>query len=68
MKPRCSILTLLGITAYVAVNVAGFVHPFWEFIATCLWCLTLFAAFIVAAGRTSNSVVLQGECGFPHCS
>lgn len=59
MKPRFSILTLLGVTAYVAVNVAAYAQPLGYLPYFSLICdAILFLAFIVvAAGPTRMASV-----------
>ncbi len=57
MKPRFSILTLLGITAYVALNVAAFRSRLTCNIAQCVWWVLVFYTLIVAVGRTTTRTV-----------
>lgn len=59
MKPRFSILTLLGITAYVAVNVAAFARPTTIWISIAFWIafVVIVALLVAASGRTSNQSV-----------
>ena len=58
MKPRFSILTLLAITAYVAITAGGFVNSLGNWIATGLWCISTFAMIPIAtAGKTGPLVV-----------
>ena len=59
MKPRFSILTLLGTTAYIAVNVAAYAQPlgYWPFAAYILTIVLLLSlvAFAVAPGGTRSA-------------
>ncbi len=59
MKPRFSILTLLGITAYVAVNVAALQRPGtgWSNVAFFMWLAILVIAAIHAAQESSGITV-----------
>ncbi len=57
MKPRFSILTLLGVTAYVAINAAAFQSLAVCAVARWLWWGLIFLVLIVATGRTSGRTV-----------
>ncbi|MDZ4780125.1 MAG: hypothetical protein SGJ19_07735 [Planctomycetia bacterium] len=57
MKPRFSILTLLGVTAYVAINAAAFQSLAVCAVARWLWWGLMFLVLIVATGRTSGRTV-----------
>lgn len=61
MKPRFSILTLLGITAYVAVNVAALQKPDsgWTIIVFYTWLAILAFASINAAQPSSPAAVFS---------
>lgn len=55
MKPRFSILALLGITAYVAVTVGGIVstNSIWNYANQGVWIATVAWGIIVASGKDS---------------
>ncbi|MDZ4780127.1 MAG: hypothetical protein SGJ19_07745 [Planctomycetia bacterium] len=55
MKPRFSILALLGVTAYLAVAAAGLIYPLsiWNTLSFCLWIAVL--AALAIEGANSNS-------------
>lgn len=57
MKPRFSILALLGVTAYVAVLFAGFLQPVWITVSQWMIYVVNAAFIIVAAGKASSSSV-----------
>ncbi len=62
MKPKFSILTLLVITAYVAVNAAAFRSELMLYVAQCQWHAIVFALIVVAAGRTTPQTVFARGC------
>lgn len=57
MKPRFSILTLLGITAYVAISFAGVLSKTWFFIASGVWSIAMLALFALAIRERSAQVI-----------
>ncbi|MDZ4783191.1 MAG: hypothetical protein SGJ19_23335 [Planctomycetia bacterium] len=59
MKPKFSILTLLGITAYVAVAIAGVVSPVGHYVGLGLWAVGTLMVFVVATGVASDRVIFS---------
>ncbi len=59
MKPRFSILTLLGITLWAAVTLAAWTDPLseWPFAVLCTWCVILVTIATVAAQSVSSQTV-----------
>ncbi len=59
MKPRFSILTLLGVTAYVALNAAVAVRPTsaWSAILFYAWLIIMLKQCLNAASDTSSNAV-----------
>src|SRR5262245_45479957 len=57
MKLSFSILTLLGLTALIAITTAGFTDPAWTWVARVAWSLITLVAFVLAVGRPTNLVI-----------
>lgn len=59
MKPRFSILMLLGITAFVGVSIAAFLQPLsiWIQVAFYAAAIVMLGVLVVACGRTSGQSV-----------
>ncbi|MDZ4780329.1 MAG: hypothetical protein SGJ19_08760 [Planctomycetia bacterium] len=56
MKPRFSILTLLGITAYLALVIAGLLSEVWNVVAIAVWAIGTLLLFAVVTGQASGQV------------
>lgn len=59
MAPTFSIRCLLGVIAFIGVNIAGFLQPFsaWPYVAFVATGTLVVAAVVVAAGNTSSRAV-----------
>ncbi|MDZ4783984.1 MAG: hypothetical protein SGJ19_27365 [Planctomycetia bacterium] len=67
MKPKFSILTLLGITAYVAVNSSAFLYPMSAWVPAAFWLsVAIMAGWAVVAAQltTPRTVFARGALLF----